>query len=475
MEFTASTFTFDIAYMAMLVIVSQFIRAKFKFIQNIFLPAPLIAGALAIVLGPQVLDIIPFSNQMSKYTWIFIVIMYGGLFLGKKDIPTVKSILKDVGDTFAVSLGAELFQIGFAMTGIAFIIKIFWPEINEAFAVCMPGGFYGGHGTGPAMLRPIIALNGWEQGMDVVLTFATIGLLVAAIVGVIHINYGVRRGYTRFINTMDKLPDEMRTGFLSDGSMNSVNYSQGQGTTHNMSLGSSTWHFCFLMFVWFVATVVPKLLGKVLPPSISVPETSVAMIFSLILMIILNKVKISGKPVSHFIDKTSNDKLAGIASDMLVAFGIGSMNLKVVATYAVPIAVAGTIGVVITSFWLYFVAKRVYKEYWFERGMFMFGWCTGSTGMGMVLTKIVDPDNRSKAVEAYGLQYIILCVIEAFLLIVIAPFVAGGTQHILGFILLALATITIVVAGKVYGLKDKNGAKLRPTEVGAEGVINFRK
>ena len=80
----------------------------------------------------------------------------------------------------------------------------------------------------------------------------------------------------------------------------------------------------------------------------------------------------------------------------------------------------------------------------------MFGWCTGSTGMGLVLTKIVDPDGRAKAIESYGLQYIILCALEAILIMVIAPFVAGRKQYILGAILLIIAAITVFIVGKVY-------------------------
>ena len=172
-----------------------------------------------------------------------------------------------------------------------------------------------------------------------------------------QLNYGVIKGYTRFVDTMDKLLDEMRTGFLTDESMENMLYSQGHGTTHNLSLSSSTWHFSFLLLVWFVATIVPKLLAKILPHGISVPETSVAMILSLLLMILVNKIKVNKVSVSHYIDKTSSDRLANIASDMLVAFGIGSMNLTVVATYAVPVVVVSIIGTVITSWWLYGVSK----------------------------------------------------------------------------------------------------------------------
>lgn len=108
-----------------------------------------------------------------------------------------------------------------------------------------------------------------------------------------QLNYGVIKGYTRFVDTMDKLLDEMRTGFLTDESMENMLYSQGHGTTHNLSLSSSTWHFSFLLLVWFVATIVPKLLVKILPLGISVPETSVAMILSLLLMMLVNKLRLT--------------------------------------------------------------------------------------------------------------------------------------------------------------------------------------
>ena len=50
--------------MAALLFVGKIIRAKFGFIQKLYIPSALIAGFLGLILGHQFLNIIPFSNEI---------------------------------------------------------------------------------------------------------------------------------------------------------------------------------------------------------------------------------------------------------------------------------------------------------------------------------------------------------------------------------------------------------------------------
>ena len=61
MEYTAYSFVMDFAFMSLLLIVAQFLRSKFKPLQIFYIPSSLIAGLMGLLLGPQVLNIIPWS------------------------------------------------------------------------------------------------------------------------------------------------------------------------------------------------------------------------------------------------------------------------------------------------------------------------------------------------------------------------------------------------------------------------------
>ena len=52
----------DFAIAGALILVSQMLRAKIKFLQSFFIPASLLAGLIALILGNQVLGVLNFSD-----------------------------------------------------------------------------------------------------------------------------------------------------------------------------------------------------------------------------------------------------------------------------------------------------------------------------------------------------------------------------------------------------------------------------
>ena len=60
---TATSLMLDVAWAGLLIAIGQFIRTKVKFLQKCFVPSALIAGFLGLILGNQVLNVIPFSDR----------------------------------------------------------------------------------------------------------------------------------------------------------------------------------------------------------------------------------------------------------------------------------------------------------------------------------------------------------------------------------------------------------------------------
>ena len=80
-----------------------------------YIPASVLAGLMGLVLGPQFLNVIPWSGKIGSYAYMLVCVLFGGLFLGKKDKTNVKQILTKVGDSFCVNMGAEFFCFGIAL------------------------------------------------------------------------------------------------------------------------------------------------------------------------------------------------------------------------------------------------------------------------------------------------------------------------------------------------------------------------
>lgn len=66
----------DLGWMGLLILIGVLLRAWVKPIQSLFLPAGLIAGLLGLILGPNVLNIIPFSSSVPIYSSILIAVVF---------------------------------------------------------------------------------------------------------------------------------------------------------------------------------------------------------------------------------------------------------------------------------------------------------------------------------------------------------------------------------------------------------------
>ena len=64
MTFTPWTVFIDVGIMSILILLGVLIRAKVKFVQELFLPAGLIAGFLGLAFGPNGLEYIPLSANI---------------------------------------------------------------------------------------------------------------------------------------------------------------------------------------------------------------------------------------------------------------------------------------------------------------------------------------------------------------------------------------------------------------------------
>lgn len=48
---------------------------------------------------------------------------------------------------------------------------------------------------------------------------------------------------------------------------------------------------------------------------------------------------------------------------------------------------------------MYVIGPRLNNKYWFERCIFVYGYCTGVYAIGLTLLRICDPSGKSKTLE----------------------------------------------------------------------------
>lgn len=444
----------DFALMSILLFLSQFLRAKVKLIQKLFLPSSLIAGFLGLFLGKQFLNVIPFTGVISSYPYLLVVFLFSSLFIGSSQKSSIKQIMDEVGDTFLINSAVYFGQYAIALLlGGAFLLTLF-PEIPQAFALLMPGGFIGGHGAAAAFGGAFKELIGWEEALPIGQTFATIGLLVGTIGGIIVINIGTRTKSTRFIKTMNELPESMQTGLVPENEQESM----GKNTVSPMSLDPLTWHVVLVLIATCGGYYLTNYLQKLLP-ALSIPMFSVAMLCGVALQFILKALKLT-----QYVDKAVITRIGSGATDYLVAFGIASIKISVIIKYWVPILVFSLLGIVFVVLYLYFVSRKMFRNFWFERGIFIFGWSTGVIAIGVTLLRIVDPEFKSKALEDYGMAYVFMSFIEIGLIASLPSLIVNGMGFIAGGVCLVIFILLLVIVKQRYGIFKGKGCDLRPGE-----------
>jgi len=436
MDFSPWTAFTDLGFIAILLVIGTVLRAKVTFIQKLFLPASIIAGLLGLILGPNGVGFIPFSDQIETYPGILIAIVFGSIPLttGKFDWHAIKS---RVGSMWAYSQNSMILMWGGGLLFSLLLINPFWEDVHAGFGILLAAGFVGGHGTAAAV-GDTFARHGWEDATSLAMTSATVGVLAAILLGILFIKLGSIRGHTSFLASFDQLPNELRTGLIPKNARDRME----TDTVSSNTIDPFIFHFSLVVLIGLGGYYLSEL-GEMLLPQASIPAFSLAFVVGLVVQQIL--VKTGGE---NYVSKDVINRMSGSATDVLVAFGIASISLAVVLDYIVPLILLFLIGLGIAYFFFKILSQAFFSNYWFEKGIFTWGWNTGTVAMGIALLRIVDPELKSKTLDDYGLAYIPIAPVEIMLITFGPLFIVNSQSFLFAGLCLLVSAIIFLIAYK---------------------------
>lgn len=404
-DFSPWTLFVDIGIISILLLLGKLMRVKIKAIQHLFIPPCLIAGALALAFGPNGTGWIPLSTQTGTYAGILIAFIFSCLpFTSAKD----KSKKGAVGVMWSYSQAGMLLQWGIGGLLGVLVLNHFWP-IHPAFGITMPTGFCGGHGSASA-IGQAFSQHGHDEILTLAMTAATVGIIAAVVIGLLIVKWGTKKGHTSFLSSYSDLPEELRTGLLPKDKQ----VSMGTSKFSSISIDSLSFNFAIIAMVAAGGYGISKLAVHFLP-GLELPVFSCAFVVGIFAKWIFNRTK-----VTEYTCSTTIGHLSGTFTDYLVAFGIASIKLSVVADYWVPLVILLLIGLVVTLVYVFWMARKMLRDNWFEKALFTWGWYTGTMAMGIALLRVVDPDMKSRALDTYALAYLFIAPVE-IALITFAP------------------------------------------------------
>jgi glutamate:Na+ symporter, ESS family len=430
-NFSVWSLMVDISIISGLLLLGTILRAKIKWIQSLFLPASMIAGFIGLALGPSGVDLLPFTDQLSSYPGLLIAIIFASIPIGAAKA-NMKEIIHRVREMWSYSmLLTVLMWGGGALFGLLAINQVF-KDLPSGFGLMLGAGFLGGHGTAAA-LGEGFSQYGWDEAMTLGMTSATVGILVAVLGGLFLVKSNTEKGNTQFISSFKDLPAELRSGLMkSDKRME-----MGKETVSPSSIDPLVLHLSIIAFVVGVAYWLTGVLESILP-GISVPLFSVAFIVALLFQNGTRIVK-----ADSYIDQRIMERIGGSATDYLVAVGIASINITIVMDYAVPLILLFVFGAIWAYLIFRFIGPNIFKNFWFEKSLFGWGWSTGTVAMGLALLRIVDPELKSKTMDDYALAYIGMVPVEIVIITFSPILIYSGLPWAMPIALLLVGALII--------------------------------
>ncbi len=462
-----------------LLLVGKAIRLQVPLAQKLFLPSSIIAGLLALLVGPDLFGVVAEWLGTDRFreaglfgedvfaVWeelpgLLISVVFATLFLGSR-IPHVRQIGRMAGPqlSLGITLGAGQYVIGILL-GILVLAPVF--GMNPMAGALIEIGFEGGHGTAAGLGETFEEL-GFPEGEDLALGLATIGILSGVLVGVALINWAARTGRSELLAEDAKAPASTQRGVYDQEDRRAA----AQLTVRPASIEPLALHVGIV--------VLAVLLGQAALSGLQaleqalwvdtvelfehVPLFPLAMIGGVVLQVLIDRFDPTG-----IVDRGMMLRIQGLALDVLIVTALATLSLQAIVEHLGPFLILAGAGVAwnVAAFLLF--ARRMIPEWWFERGIGDLGQSMGVTATGVLLMRIADSESRTPALPAFGYKQLGFepflggGLITAGSLPLIAQF--GPVPFLIGMtVLLAIA----LVAGLGYfGRKEADPALLELQE-----------
>lgn len=422
------TFLLALGGLGLLLLLGLLARLRSELLARLFLPVPVIGGFVGLALGPYALDLVP-SDVMGVWAslpGILINFVFAALFLGVV-LPPAATLIQLGGPLFRFGAITTLGQyaVALVLTGLV-LTPVFGTPL--LFACVLEVGFAGGHGTAAAM-TPVFADLGFEAGGALGQMSATVGIVVAVVGGMALVQYGVRQGHTTQLHP-DAAVGESKGSALLDGKRRP---SIARGTINPAVLEPFTLHIAITAVAVLLGYVMLSGLRSLHSSLSGFPLFPLAMIGGMLVQFAADRTG-----AALYLDRATFERILGVSLDLLVVAAIASLRLDLFLQNVVPFTLLMLVGVAWVAFSFLVVAPRILEAYWFEQAITETGMQAGVTAVGLMLLRVVDPETRTPAAQAFGAKQVVF-----------SPLLGGGLVTATIPLLLVRFSLMPVLAGVV--------------------------
>ena len=257
-----------------------------------------------------------------------------------------------------------------------------------------------GYGQGPGQANNIGGTYeglGFAGGRSFGLSIAASGYLVACIVGVIMLNILAKKGKLR------RIQHEEISGSVT------VDTFQDQGemplseSLDRFSMQAAMVIFTYLLtflLTWGITagiTAISPGAGKTVNSLLWGFNFIIGSLVAVLVKVFLSKMKRLRFMERQYQNNYLLNRISGFAFDLMIVAGIASIRLEDLSGLWLPFVLLSVVGAAATWFYLAFLCKKVYPDYYYEGLMSMYGMLTGTISSGVLLLREIDPEYTTPA------------------------------------------------------------------------------
>ncbi|NLB29777.1 MAG: sodium:glutamate symporter, partial [Clostridiales bacterium] len=326
--------------------------------------------------------------------------------------------------------------------GLAFtVLKGFFP----AAGILLPMGYGQGPGQANNVGGTYEAL-GFVGGRSFAMAIAASGFLCACIVGVIYINILHRKGKVTVVSSKDIVGPDISVDTFQDPGEIPISESIDRFSVQ-VALVIAIYIVTYFVMGWVVSLF--GLLGE------GIRSTAVSLIWgfnfifgsviAILFRALLKQLRRRGAMTRQYQNNYLLNRVSGVAFDLMIVAGIGSIDIGDLSGYWLPFILMSIAGGAVTLVYLKWICKKLYKGYYYEGMLSMYGMMTGTISSGVLLLREVDPMLETPAANnlVTGSSFAVVFGAPMLLLIGLAANSTAMTVTVLGILIVYTALLLL--------------------------------
>lgn len=381
------------------------------------IPSALLGGTLLLLIDILFnsfgLDLVD-NRTMQVITYHALGIGFAAMGL-KNEKTTGKTNKSQIVEFGALQAGTYMLQ---AFAGLAITIVLFLLTKNSDNVISYIGGLLlplaYGQGPGNALSWDInftnIPATQFYGFGSIGLSLASIGFIVASVIGVLYINIYRQKGLIT-IRTYDSLMDKI----------NHTNPS-GNEIPDNESVDKFSIQVGFVALVYMLSFGFMCLLAVISDFTNSIAwgfNFLWAAIAAMAVRGIVNAMRKKSILKRDYVNNYQMDRISGFAFDLMIVAGVAAIQINDIKDYILPIIILSIVGAIITHIYIKKVSEECFEGFHHEFYLMCFGTLTGTASNGMILLKEIDPNLKTPTSNLYILSTFPAMVMIAPLLLLL--------------------------------------------------------